>query len=106
MYAMKQIFITGGTGYMGSRLIKMLLEKGYKVKALVRNGSESRLPKECDYVIANAFDPESFSKEISEGSVFIQLLGVAHPSPKKKEQFKTIDLASVKASAIAARDAG
>ncbi|HEY6976036.1 MAG TPA: GDP-mannose 4,6-dehydratase, partial [Chitinophagaceae bacterium] len=34
---MKQIFITGGTGYMGSRLIKMLLEKGYTVKALVRS---------------------------------------------------------------------
>ena len=103
---MKQIFITGGTGYMGRRLIKMLLQKGYNVKALVRNGSENKLPKGCDYVIANPFDLNSFAKEIPPGSTFIQLLGVSHPGPKKKEQFKTIDLASVKASASAAKEAG
>jgi uncharacterized protein YbjT (DUF2867 family) len=103
---MKQIFITGGTGYMGSRLIKMLLEKGYPVKALVRKGSEIKLPEGCDSVIANPFDPKSFAKEIPPGATFIQLLGVPHPGPKKKEQFKTIDLASVKASAIAAKEAG
>ena len=103
---MKQIFITGGTGYMGSRLIKMLLAKGYKVKALVRKGSENKLPEGCAYVIANPFDAESFVKEIPAGATFIQLLGVAHPSPKKKEQFKTIDLASAKASACAAQKAG
>lgn len=103
---MKQIFITGGTGYMGSRLIKMLLEKEYKVKALVRNGSQNKLPKGCDYVLANAFDAQSFSKEIPIDSTFIQLLGVAHPSPKKKDEFKSIDLASAIASAMAAKYAG
>lgn len=103
---MKQIFITGGTGYIGRRLTKLLLEKGYKVKALVRNGSENKLPNGCDYIIANPFDSKSFEKEIPAGATFIQLLGVSHPSPKKKEQFKTIDLASAKASAGAAQKAG
>src|SRR6476619_8596872 len=103
---MKQIFITGGTGYMGRRLIKMLLQKGYNVKALARKGSENKLPHGCDYVIANPFDPKSFAKEIPRDATFIQLLGVAHPGPKKKEQFKTIDLASVKASEMAAKEAG
>ncbi|HRI22676.1 MAG TPA: epimerase, partial [Panacibacter sp.] len=32
-------------------------------------------------------------------------LGVAHPGPKKNAQFKAIDLVSVKASAVAAKDA-
>lgn len=103
---MTQIFITGGTGYMGSRLIKMLLKKDYEVIALVRNGSENKLPKGCNYVIANPFDAKSFANEIPSGATFIQLLGVAHPGPKKKEQFKIIDLASAKASATAAKDAG
>lgn len=39
---MKQVFITGGTGYMGKRLIGLLLKKGHAVKALVRNGSEKK----------------------------------------------------------------
>ncbi|HRH48301.1 MAG TPA: SDR family oxidoreductase [Panacibacter sp.] len=103
---MKQIFITGGTGYMGSRLILLLMQKGHTVTALIRSGSEKKMPEGCAYVIANPFDATSFSKHIPGQAVFIQLLGVAHPGPKKKEQFKTIDLASVKASAVAAKEAG
>ena len=102
---MKQIFITGGTGYMGRRLIALLLKKGYAVKALVRNGSQKKLPKGCNYVIGNAFDAGSFVLGIPAGATYIQLLGVPHPSPKKKEQFKSIDLASAKASANAAKAA-
>jgi uncharacterized protein YbjT (DUF2867 family) len=103
---MKQVFITGATGYMGRRLITRLLEKNYSIKALVRNGSENKLPQGCDFVTANAFDSSTFAKTIPEDCTFVQLLGVAHPSPRKAEQFKRIDLASVKASAEAAKEAG
>lgn len=103
---MKQVFISGGTGYIGRRLITILLKKGYAVKTLVRKGSESKVPKGCDYVISNPFQSQSIAKEIPPGSTFVQLLGVAHPGPGKAEQFKTIDLASVKASAEAAKEAG
>ena len=103
---MKEIFITGGTGYMGSRLIRLLLARGYSVNALVRKGSGNRVPSGCGHVIADPFDPNGFQDRISAGSTFIQLLGVSHPSPKKKEQFRLIDLRSVKASAAAARHAG
>jgi uncharacterized protein YbjT (DUF2867 family) len=103
---MKEIFITGGTGYMGTRLIPLLLARGYSVKSLVRKGSENKVPPGCDHVIADPFDASGFQDQISPGSTFIQLLGVSHPSPKKKEQFKSIDLRSVKASAIAAKHAG
>jgi uncharacterized protein YbjT (DUF2867 family) len=103
---MKQVFITGGTGYMGRRLIARLLEKGYIVKALVREGSEKKLPKGCSYIIGNPFKASTFSNDIPAGATFVQLVGVAHPGPKKKEQFKMIDLASAKASADAAKQAG
>jgi uncharacterized protein YbjT (DUF2867 family) len=102
---MKEVFITGGTGYMGTRLIPLLLARGYSVNALVRKGSENKVPAGCGFVIANPFDPAGFQDQILPGSTFIQLLGVSHPSPKKKEQFKSIDLQSVKASARAARHA-
>src|SRR3954447_8365890 len=102
---MKQIFITGGTGYMGRRLITILLKEGYAVKALVRDGSQKKLPAGCNYVTGDAFEASSFVLAIPAGATFIQLLGVPHPSPKKKEQFKTIDLASAKSSANAARAA-
>lgn len=102
---MKQVFITGGTGYMGKRLIPLLQNKGYEITALVRKGSENKLPAACNAVVANPFDAATFIKHIPAGATFVQLLGVAHPGPKKKEQFKTIDLASAQTSSIAAKAA-
>ncbi|SRR5579871_86110 len=103
---MPAIFITGGTGYMGKRLIKILLLKGYPVKALVRAGSERKLPPGCDFVIADPFDEKTFAAAIPAQSIFVQLLGVPHPGPRKKELFKTVDLASVKTAVKAAHQAG
>jgi len=34
-----QVFVTGGTGFVGANLIRLLLQKGYAVKALARDGS-------------------------------------------------------------------
>jgi uncharacterized protein YbjT (DUF2867 family) len=102
---MKQIFITGGTGYMGQRLITLLIDKGYTIKALVRKGSENKLPPGCSYIMGNPFNASTFSKDIPAEAIFVQLLGVAHPGPAKREQFRVIDLASAKASAEAALQA-
>lgn len=99
---MKEVFITGATGYIGKRLIKKLLLHNHRVTALVRKGSEHKLSQHVKSVIANPFDANSFQSYIPEGAVFVQLLGVSHPSPKKAQEFKEIDLRSVKASADAA----
>ena len=103
---MTPIFITGGTGYMGKRLLKALVSRGYDVTALVRKGSERKLPKGVRAIIANPFDPATFQQWIPKGAVFVQLLGVPHPSPQKKDQFTEVDLRSVKASADAAAAIG
>ena len=38
--------------------------------------------------------------------VFVHLVGVAHPSPRKAAEFRSVDLASVKAATANARAAG
>ncbi len=103
---MANIFITGGTGYIGRRFIELMINRGHIVYALVRSKSVHKLPPGAKAVIANPFDPASFEKSVPPGSVFVQLLGVAHPSPRKASQFREIDLRSVKASADAAKVAG
>ena len=103
---MPTVFITGGTGYMGTRLIKRLLTKQFEVIALVRKGSEHKVPAGAKAITGDPFDAASFQQYIPTGSVFVQLLRVAHPSPKKATQFREIDLRSVKASADAAAASG
>lgn len=101
---MKKIFITGGTGYIGSRLIKKLLRRrDYEIIALCRPGSEKKIASGCNIVYGNALDATSFSEYVRGCDTLVHLVGVAHPSPSKKEQFINIDLRSIQQSITAAK---
>ena len=102
----RQIFITGGTGYLGQRLIPELLKRGYQVRALVRAGSEAKLPVGCERVVGNALDAASFTYKIQPADTFVHLVGVPRPSPVKAKEFREIDLVSIQASVPAAVEAG
>lgn len=96
------VFVTGGTGYMGQCLIARLVEHGHQVRALVRAGSEGKLPKGCTAVVGNALDQTTFADKIATADAFVQLVGVPHPSPSKGAQFRAIDFVSVRESVAAA----
>jgi uncharacterized protein YbjT (DUF2867 family) len=102
----REIFVTGGTGYIGSRLIPLLASRGHRVRALVRPGSEGRLPAGCAHVTGDPLRLETFASDVAPADTFVQLVGVPHPSPAKAAQFREIDLASAKASSEAAARAG
>src|SRR5690349_9049152 len=101
----KNIFITGGTGYIGRHLIPILLKRGHTVRALVRKSSEGKLPSGCEVIYGDPLDKNSFAQFVTPSDTFIQLVGVAKPSPAKAEQFLSIDLASARTSIAAAKDA-
>lgn len=99
------VFITGGTGYVGRPLITLLLERGHEVRALVRPGSEKKLPVGCQPVSGNALDSSSYAEQIRPADTFVQLVGVAHPNPSKAAEFRNVDLVSGKGAVQAARAA-
>ncbi|HKA36116.1 MAG TPA: NAD(P)H-binding protein [Thermoanaerobaculia bacterium] len=98
----RHVFVTGGTGYMGSRVIPELLRRGHRVSALVREGSSSKLPDGCGRVVGNALDERTFTDLVAPADTLLHLVGVAHPSPAKAAEFRSVDLASARASAKAA----
>jgi uncharacterized protein YbjT (DUF2867 family) len=102
----RTIFITGGSGYMGSRLIPLLLEKGHEIRALARPGSESKLPKGAACVPGDALKSDSYTSAVRGADTFIHLIGVAHPGPAKAAQFRSIDLVSAQVAFKAAQEAG
>jgi uncharacterized protein YbjT (DUF2867 family) len=102
----RKIFIAGGTGYLGSRLIPKLLERGHEVTALVRKGSEKKIPEGCKIIFGDALNKNTYKDSIPPADTFIHLVGVAHPSPSKAELFRTIDLPAARASIAAAVSAG
>ena len=102
----RSIFITGGTGYMGSRLIPLLVKRGHEVKALVREGSEVKLSPGLSGVIGDALQLDSYTEHVRGSDTFVHLIGVPHPSPAKAAQFRDIDLVSIQVAIRAARDTG
>lgn len=101
---MKSAFIAGSTGYLGSRLAGQLLNIGYTVEALVRPGSERRVPPGCKIISGDALDPESYQRSISSDT-FVHLVGVSNPNPAKADLFRKIDLPAAIASFAAAQEA-
>jgi uncharacterized protein YbjT (DUF2867 family) len=100
------VFVTGGTGYIGRRLIEILLARGHHVRALARGGSVHRLPAGCEPVVGDALEAASYADAIVPADVLVHLIGVSHPNPAKADQFRSIDLRAARAAVDAAKRAG
>lgn len=102
----REVFLTGGTGYMGTALAQELMRRGHRVRALVRPGSERKVPNGCELVHGDALRAQSYAGHIAPADTFVHLVGVAHPNPKKAAEFCSIDLKSCREAveaAVAAR---
>lgn len=99
---MANVFLAGGTGYMGQRLIARLLDRGHRVRAVARPGSEKKLPSGCGVVSGNPLEEASFAGQVAPADTYVHLVGVAHPSPNKAAEFKAIDLKSIEVAVPAA----
>jgi uncharacterized protein YbjT (DUF2867 family) len=100
------VFVAGGTGYIGRPLIESLLQDRHTVRALARPGSENKLPAGCEKVTGDALDASSYQQQVAPSDTFVHLVGVAHPGPGKKQQFLDIDFKSIEAAVVAAKFAG
>ena len=94
-----KVFLTGSTGYMGRRLAAELLKRGHEVTALARSESKSRVPRGCQAVFGDALEAGSYSARVPRECVFVHLVGVARPNPRKAAEFQKVDLPSIRAAA-------
>lgn len=92
------IFITGATGYVGSRLAAALSARGHAVRALSRPASVARVPRGVETVLGDALDAASYRHFVRAGDTFVHLVGTPHPSPAKAAEFRRVDLPSVLAA--------
>ena len=103
---MAHVFVSGGTGFLGSGLIARLLERGHAVSALARPGSEDKLPKGCGVVIGDPLRHETFDSYVPPAHTFVHLVGIAKPAPWKGALFRAVDQVSLEQSLVAAKSFG
>lgn len=90
----RNVFVTGGTGYIGRALLDALVTRGHTCRALVRPSSAARLPAGVGPVFGNALDADSYADEVPPADTFVQLVGTPHPGPSKAAEFARVDLPS------------
>jgi uncharacterized protein YbjT (DUF2867 family) len=100
-----KVFVSGGTGYLGSALIPRLIARGHTVRALARAGSAQRTPRGTA-VAGDALDASSFRSYLDGMDTFVHLTGVAKPAPWKSAQFRAVDLRSLEQSLAAVAGTG
>ncbi|MGK7925817.1 MAG: NAD-dependent epimerase/dehydratase family protein [Spirulina sp.] len=68
-------FVTGANGFTGSHLVKMLRDRGYEVKGLVRQSSDLSRLEDCDLelVYGDICDREVLQKAIEDVDVVFHL---------------------------------
>ena len=82
----KTIAVTGATGLVGNHLIRMLLDKGYVVKALVRNPSETLAGLPVEIVYGDLSDKECLTQLCQDVDVLIHtaaLISIGDQDPEK-----------------------
>lgn len=98
------VLVTGATGYVGGRLLRLLHERGYRVRALVRNPRHLQLKPDARMEIAQAdvFRPESLTAALAGVRTAFYLIH----SMGESEEFAERDRQAARNFAMAARDAG
>ena len=104
--AAHDVFVTGGTGYLGRTLIETLIARGHRVRGLVRSGSEAKLPAGATPVVGDALDATTWAARLPPSDTLVHLVGTPRPNPSKARQFREVDLPSIHASVSAATAGG
>lgn len=101
----RDVLISGGTGYIGQPLARTLAERGHRVQVLARSGSLARVPAGVMPLVGDALDAASVRRALPPAATLVHLVGTPHPTPAKAASFISVDLASIRASVDAARQA-
>ncbi len=90
------ILVTGGTGFIGSHVVEVLLKNNYNVRCLVRQSSNLQWlePLPVDLVYGNFNDVDSLEKAVTGVDIIIHIAGVV--AAKDREGFYRGNLTATK----------
>jgi len=103
------VLVTGGTGFVGRGALPLLLEAGHDLRALVRAGSERKLPlhQRCTPITGNPLDVSSVTRALEGCDAVVHLLGIRRKETKSTGlTYDDVDVGSVRVMVEAMQAAG
>lgn len=85
-----KVFLTGGTGFVGSEVLRQLLSAGHSVRALVREGSEDKLAATDGVEVhhGDVTDAASLAGGLQGCDAVIHLVGIIREFPDRGVTFE------------------
>lgn len=98
------VFITGGTGFVGGHLVSELLRRGHSLRLLVHGRSPEL--KGVEQIEGDATSLPSFEAAVAGCDVFINLVGIIREVPSRSITFEKLHVQATGNVVAAARQAG
>lgn len=103
------VFLTGTTGFVGTNLARELVEQGHTVSALVRSGSEDKLPgfgNKITPVYGDILEPESYRHALAGCDAVIHLIGIRREFPQQDITYQKLHIKATQNIVNAAEQQG
>jgi dihydroflavonol-4-reductase len=106
--AKEPILVTGATGHIGNVLVRSLLEKGERVRALILPGEDTKPLQglEVEQVPGDVLDPSSLQKSFRGVRKIFHLAGIISILPGKNPLVRRVNLEGTVNVLTAARQSG
>ena len=102
------IFLTGGSGFVGRALSNELIQRGHRLRCLVRSNSKNQLisSPQITPVKGNIFSPDDLVPLIEGADAVIHLVGIIREFPRREVTFERLHYEATTAVINAAQTAG
>ena len=91
-----KVALFGGTGFVGSYIIKELIKEGFSPCVLIRRGSESKILSVCEIVSGNIENQDSIIDTINNTEAIIYNIGIIREYASKGITFEKLHLQGLK----------
>lgn len=107
--ATRHLFVTGGSGFIGSQVCRLASENGWKVTSLSRSGRpnlEGAWVDDVTWVAADLFNTSAWKHRAADCDALVHCVGIAWEKPEANITFERMNGDSAIAAADVAHEMG
>jgi uncharacterized protein YbjT (DUF2867 family) len=98
-----RVFVTGGTGFVGTVVVEELLDRGFGINLLMRSEKPTRADARIQHIQGDLFDESSLNYGMQGCGAAIHLVGIIQEKPSKGVTFERIHFEGTRRVVEAAR---
>ncbi len=101
-----KVFVTGGSGFVGTEVIRQLLAAGHEVRSLVHSKTAASSAPQLEIWPGDATRPETLSGALAGCEAVIHLIGIIREFPDKQVTFQRLHVDATRNILAAAKEQG